>query len=218
MYLEELSDKIWATKNARFIASQRMHRNKISSVAAVSMLSASIIAINLFTFLPNKNGETDFSTYITLSTIILSVFALVISALINQLDYADRERSFHSCGIDLDTLNQNIKIIIEEANDNPEIEIEKSTIIDFLTDYQKILKLYNLNHTTFDYHYSRYLDERKKYQFNWNECLSSTNVRYYLRSIKFFFRWNIWDIYMLYWLIAVIPIVGITILFIHMIG
>ena len=75
MYLEKLSDKIWATKNARFTASRRMHRNKISSAAATSMLSASIIAINLLVFLPNKSSDNKFSVYVTLSTIILSVFA-----------------------------------------------------------------------------------------------------------------------------------------------
>lgn len=207
MYLEELSDKIWATKNARFTASRRMHRNKISSVAAVSMLSASIIAINLFAFLPNKNCDTNFSTYITLSTIVLSVFTLVISALINQLDYANRENNFHRCGIDLDMLNQQIKISIAESQIKP--EIEKETNDQFLSKYKNILTQYNLNHTPFDDQYSRYIVERKKYVFIWKECLHYKNLRYYLRSIKYFVRWNIWDVYILYWMIAIIPIVGI---------
>ena len=208
MYLNELSDKIWATKNARFTASRRMHRNKISSVAAVSMLSASIIAINLFAFLPNKNCNTDFSTYITLFTIVLSVFALVISTLINQLDYANRENNFHKCGIDLDILNQQIKIYITESQ--IKTDIEKETNNKILLEYKSILTQYNLNHTPFDDQYSKYLVEREKHVLIWKECLSCKNLIYYLRSIKYFVRWNIWDIYLLYWLIAIMPIVGIV--------
>lgn len=211
MFLQELSDKIWATKGARFEASKRMRRNRIASNAAMYLLSASIIAINLLAFLPKFQSNNDFITCLTLFTVVLSIFCLVITAIINSLNYSNREEQHHKCGLELDRLNSQIKLFIEkneQANDEEHCK-------NFIEEYNRILSNYQLNHTHFDWLYNKYLDERENREWIWKDCLSLRNIRYYLQSAKFFIRWNIWDVYIIYWLIALLPIIGILYLVIR---
>lgn len=202
MFLEKLSDKVWATKGARFEASKRMRRNRIASNAATYFLSSCIIAINLLAFLPEFASNKD---DITLFTIILSIFCLVIMAIINSLNYSDREEQYHKCGLELEKLNSQIQLFIE--NNNKEQYKERCEL--FVEKYDEILSRYQLNHTHFDWVYNKYLDEREKRKWILKGCLSLENIRYYIQSIKYFIRWNIWDIYMVYCLIAIIPVIGI---------
>ena len=145
-FLENLSDKIWYTEKARFVASRRMKRNRVSSNVALSMISLQIIAINLLVFLPSIE---QYSTRITILTIILSGFILVLSLLISLLQYERKEMNYHQCGLELDHLNQSIKLL--ESFDEP---IDQKKRQEFLDEYARILAKYNQNHTTFDYLYA----------------------------------------------------------------
>lgn len=193
MYLQELSDKVWATKNSRFIASKRMNRSRKSSMISVALLSASIIAANMLVFF---NQGKVCSTTITVVTVILSTFSLVMSLLITLLRYEYREDNYHQCGLELENLNQRIKLKISElirANGGVEdIESPMDENEKFLSEYNDILKKYNLNHTDFDYKYSKWIA-------NDNENCKFNTACYWL-------RWNVFDVYMIYWLIALIPL------------
>ena len=201
MYLEKLSDKVWKTKNARFIASKRMKRSHNSSTVSVALLSASIIAVNMLAFL--KVSE-DAKTIITIVTIILSTFALVMSLLITHLRYEYRENNYHQCGIELDRLNQHLKIRISELcvdnNNVDEIVSPNEDNLKYLDEYNTILNKYNLNHTDFDYNYSSIKAESNKDHKWW-------------KLFYYWLRWNIFDINTLYWLLAIIPIWGVLIAF-----
>ena len=107
MYLQDLSGKIWKTKNARFKAAQRMRRSRISSTASVALLSASVIAVNMLAFLNISDND---KTIITIVTVVLSTFALVMSLLIALLRYEYREDNYQQCGRELENLNQRLKI------------------------------------------------------------------------------------------------------------
>ena len=201
MYLQKLSDKVWATKNARFCASRRMWRNRKSSTVAVALLSASIIAVNMLVFFDSFKVC---SVVITVVTVILSTFSLVMSLLIAMLRYEYREDNYHQCGIELENLNQRIKLRIVELtrrNENdgdvesPEDENEK-----FLREYTDIQKKYNQNHTEFDYKYS--------------ELMNGTNHKHKCcLQVLYWLRWNILDVYMLYWLIALVPVAALILSF-----
>ena len=199
MYLQELSDKIWRTKNARFIASKRMKRRHNSSTVSVALLSVSIIAVNMLAFL--NISEID-KTVINIVTVVLSTFALVMSLLINHLRYEYREDNYHRCGIELDHLNQRLKIRISELcvgnNNVNEIVSPNDDNLKYLDEYNAILSKYNLNHTEFDYKYSLIKNESKKDYTK-------------LPIIYYWVRWNIFDISVLYWFIDIIPIIGVII-------
>ena len=196
MYLNELSEKVWMTKNARFCAAKRMCRNRISSTASVSLLSASVIAINMLAFL---NIGTREKTIITIVTVILSTFALVMSLLISILRYEYRENNYHQCGLDLEHLNQQLKIKILELSSQG-MESSEEDNKKYLEDYDAILRKYNLNHTDFDFQYSKFkaIDIREKSL---------------LKNICYWIKWNFLDVSMLYWLIAFIPIIVIILAF-----
>lgn len=202
MYLKELSDKIWKTKNARFIAAKRMKRSRNSSTVSVALLSASIIAVNMLAFL--NISEFD-KTIITIVTVVLSTFALVMSLLISHLRYEHREDNYHQCGIELDHLNQLLTIRINELctgnNNANEIESSNEDNLKYLNEYNAILSKYNLNHTDFDYNCSLIKAESDK-------------EHDLLQLIYYWVRWNILDVSVLYWLLAIIPVIGVVIAFV----
>ena len=176
-------NKIWATKNARFTASRRMKRNKVSSNVAMSMLSFQIIAINLLTFL---SSFKEYEQRITIITIILSGFTLVLSLLISLLQYEKRETNYHQCGIELDYLNQDIQLAM--SREEPLSFKDKET---YIQKYFNIIEKYNLNHTTFDYMYAA-----DKYNVN-----------------ERFLRWYVFDINTFYWaLVIVVPLVSLFVI------
>ncbi len=201
MYLERLSDKVWQTRNARFTASRRMKRSRIASTAAVALLSASVIGINLLGYLPNVS--TEMQNNITIGTIILSTFVLVMSLLITHLRYEWREDHYHRCAMELEHLNQEIQIKIDELraghDRREEIVSAREDNIRFLEEYTLITNKYNLNHTTFDHRYGRLDDNKQNIPCFDVICLQ---LRYY-----------VFDVYLLYWLVSIASLIPIACLF-----
>lgn len=201
MYLQRLSDKIWLTRNARFNAAKRMKRNHISSTAAVALLSASIIAVNLLAFVSGVSESE--KIFITIASVVLSTFALVMSLLVAFLRYEWRESNYHQCGQELENLNQRICIRIEELTSKVDNKdgVVSPTVDDlrFLESYTSILKKYNLNHTRFDYDYGSLSDSSKQ----------KSDITKFLLNMRMF----VFDVYIFYWLIALVPMVTILVLF-----
>lgn len=198
-FIDSLSDKIWKTKNARFTAYKRMKRSNVSSVIATAMASADIILINMLCYMKNGDDTIANTDNVTAFSIMLSVLALVLSLVVSLLHYQDRCSNYHCCGIELDALNQQIKLRKEhELTHSAPITMEE--IQKFLAEYRNILQKYNLNHTTFDYDYAKYLvgedDEDKKNRLN---------------LAVMWIRWNIFDVNFLYWVIALVPLAVIMV-------
>ena len=91
-YLKDFSDVVYKTMAARFTAYRRMKRNRNASKVAESFFSASIIAISLIAL---QNHEERLSDLISIVTIILSTFLLVMSLLFSGLDYEKRMDNYH---------------------------------------------------------------------------------------------------------------------------
>ena len=184
-YIEKLADRVFKTKDARFIASHRMARSKIASKVAEALLSASIISVSLIS-LQVDNVET--SKAISALTIILSTFLLVLSLLFSFLDYPKRFEKYNDCGLELNRLYHRIECAIPQ-------EMTLTEVKTFSEEYESILNKYNQNHTTFDFEYSLL--------FNKNETCG------WARKMFLLMRYYIFDVYILYWLIAILPIIGI---------
>lgn len=198
MYLQELSDKVWRTKNARFLAYHRMHRCYVSSTVCVAMLTVTIISVNMLAFF---NVDDTQKTLISIVTVILSVFALAVSLLIAFMRYEYREENYHQCGIELDTFNQRLKIRINELQENSNADGIASSIEEntrFLEDYYAILKKYDQNHAEIDYLYSSLKSDQDSKRNFW-------------LLLWYWIRYYIWDISVVYWIIAFVPFIIIMI-------
>lgn len=201
MFINELSNRIWRTTIARFTASRRMHHSHVASTLSVAVLSATVIGINVLVFLPSFENE---GKLITVATIILSLFALVMSLLVALMRYEAKETNYHECGMELSVLNKQIKIFIEDnfdaqGNLKEGKEILKDDNEQFLQAYDNILRKYNLNHTEFDYQYSQ-LEYPQDFPKSGSEI------------VKLKFRWHIWNVYLLYYLIAFVPFILMLVL------
>lgn len=187
-YLKDFSDVVYKTMTARFTAYRRMKRNRNASKVAESFFSASIIAISLIAL---QNHEEHLSDLISIVTIILTTFLLVMSLLFSGLDYEKRMDNYHDCGNELDKLYRDMKLILSYGEEFSSDEMKAKTE-DFQAKYFDILHKYNLNHTSFDYEYTAVmLDEQKDF----------------VSRLVMKFRYYVWDMYFLYWVIALLPVV-----------
>lgn len=187
-YLKDFSDVVYKTMTALFTAYRRMKRNRNASKVAESFFSASIIAISLIAL---QNHEEHLSDLISIVTIILSTFLLVMSLLFSGLDYEKRMDNYHDCGNELDKLYRDMKLILSYGEEISSDEMKAKTE-DFQAKYFDILHKYNLNHTSFDYEYTAVmLDEQKDF----------------VSRLVMKFRYYVWDMYFLYWVIALLPVV-----------
>lgn len=187
-YLKAFSDVVYKTMTARFTAYRRMKRNRDASKVAESFFSASIIAISMIALLKN---DIDASATISIFTIILSTFLLVMSLLFSGLGYEKRMDNYHDCGNELDKLYRDIKLTLSYGKSLTNDEV-KAKAEDYQAKYFEILHKYNLNHTSFDYEYTAVMRNGKK-----------NSIDYLVMK----FRYYVWDVYFLYWIIALLPVV-----------
>ena len=206
-FLESLSNKIWATKNARFTAYKRMKRCNVSSVVATAMASADIILVNLLCYMKKGDSPLLDVENTTAFSIMLSVLVLVLSLIVTLLNYSGKRDTYHNCGIELDELNQKIKLRKEEKKEGKDVTNDEEQI--FLENYGKVLQKYCLNHTTFDYEYGIFLDKRNRRGSDSNERDFWVTMLKLWRQIKMWVRWNVFDVNFLYWLIATVPLLAI---------
>lgn len=189
MYLEEFSNTVYKTMCARFTAFRRVKRNRDASKVAETLFSASIIGISLIALMSNN---LEVSKNISVFTIILSTFLLSLSLLLSGLSYDKRMDNYHACGNELNRLYRNmhhdVKTLIEEE--------QKKKESDYIDQYFNILNKYNQNHTSFDYEYAMSL---------FSDSTMGTVSRLWLKK-----RYYILDMYLVYWLIAIVPIVWIA--------
>lgn len=185
--LESLGNTIYKTMSARFTASRRMKRSRDASKVCEAMFSASIIAISLIAL---QKPETKVANMISAFTIILSTFLLVLSLLFSSLNYDKRMENYHACG---NELNRLYRLIKHDGSVLPKEEQEKKEIV-YINKYEEILSKYNLNQTSFDYQYA---------------MLGSTEI-HPLKWLWFQCRYYVFDVYLLYWIIAIAPTVGVV--------
>ncbi len=151
--LENMATRCWRTSAARFEASRRMQRCHNASTLCVAMLSLEIIVINLLVFIPSLHLD---DKPITITTVCLSAFVLVLSLIISQLKYDSKAKEYHRCAMELANLERKIKIYISMGK--PETY---ETMMNFNGQYANILKDSDLNHSTTDYDWAIYKNERK---------------------------------------------------------
>ena len=144
--LDNISTRCWRTARARFDASRRMRRCSNASSLCVAMLSLEIIVINLLIYIPSLNLDTNL---VTILTVCLSAFVLVLSLIISQLKYDRKEEEYHQCGILLAALEKRVNIFAASKSEYTHDEVKE-----FNDEYQKILRESNLNHAEIDWEHA----------------------------------------------------------------
>lgn len=189
MYLEEFSNTVYKTMCARFTAFRRVKRNRDASKVAETLFSASIIGISLIALMGNN---LEMSKNISVFTIILSTFLLSLSLLLSGLSYDKRMDNYHACGNELSRLYRNMHHDVKTLTE----EEQKRKESDYIDQYFNILNKYNQNHTSFDYEYAMSL---------FSDSTMGIVSRLWLKI-----RYYILDMYLVYWLIAIVPVVWIA--------
>lgn len=189
MYLEEFSNTVYKTMCARFTAFRRVKRNRDASKVAETLFSASIIGISLIALMSNK---LEVSRNISVFTIILSTFLLSLSLLLSGFSYDKRMDNYHACGNELNRLYRNMHHDVKTLTE----EEQKRKESDYIDQYFNILNKYNQNHTSFDYEYAMSL---------FSDSTMGIVSRLWLKI-----RYYILDMYLVYWLIAIVPVVWIA--------
>lgn len=189
--LNALYSRAMKTRDARFEASRRMERCDRFSVSCIAFLSLEIIAINIF----QLTGTSDFDKYISAATIFLSVFALVLSLIVNQAQYALKAARYSTCALSIDELCYEINRLLK--SDKP-ITIDEVALLE--SKYTSIRKESNLNHEQCDYRWAvrNSEDTKKDYDFG------SNPIRYYTHLITLWISHWILSTYFIYLLLTVI--------------
>ena len=152
--LQNMAQRCRRTAAARFEASRRMQRCHNASTLCVAMLSLEIIVINLLVFIPTLNLD---DKPITVMTVCLSAFVLVLSLLISQLKYDAKAAEYHRCALELSNLEKKINIYI--SKDKPETY---EMLMNFNGQYAQIIKNSSLNHSTTDFDWAMIKEEKKR--------------------------------------------------------
>ncbi len=149
-----MAQRCWRTAAARFEASRRMQRCHNASTLCVAMLSLEIIVINLLVFIPSLKLD---DKPITVLTVCLSAFVLVLSLIISQLKYDAKAAEYHRCALELANLEKKIRIYT--SKDKPETY---EVLMNFNSQYAQIIKNSSLNHSTTDFDWATIKEEKKK--------------------------------------------------------
>lgn len=154
--LESLYNRTMNTRDARFEAARRMARCDRYSVACLAFLSLEIIAINILQLVITNHDEA-FDSCISAATIILSVFALVLSLMVNQAQYSIKRSVYTNCALSLDELAYDVNRLL-----NAGTEITTEDVAKFEKEYIDIRKYANLNHDTSDHDWAQRNSEKVK--------------------------------------------------------
>lgn len=150
----------------------------MSSTFALSILSAAIICVNIWQLADSASNTTG----ITAITIMMSICVLVISLLVNQANYGEREIKFHQCAQALNTLYDKASILLTERDLD-----DKDKMQAIIEEYNQIIEGCDLNHSVIDYKLARayYSNENaieRWCKINWN-LLQSASTIYWLIGV-----------------------------------
>lgn len=186
--------KLWETKGSRFIASKRYERIDRFSSITIYIITAYILCVNLLILIPIRPKFLS-NDNLSFFSICASIIILVISVYIPSRKYSIIAEKFHSCARDINVLYDKVCLLkVNVAN------VKESKISDLITEYNNILKSYDINHSKLDY--SIFKCE------NSNDDIFKISVFYKLRIYSL----NFINYYLIYLCAIILPLVILLIL------
>lgn len=138
-----LDKRIWKTKHARYLASNRLKKRNIWSQYTISILSVYVLALSIA---PKYSYFTDISPdKINFINIILSICIIVVSLLEANNGYQLQSERLFNCANELNGLLQQLKSGRDFSDD---ISKDIQTVS---KQYEAILHKYGENHTSYDF-------------------------------------------------------------------
>lgn len=201
--LVALYERAMKTRDARFEAARRMDRCNSYSIACIAFLSLEIIAINIFQLV---GTDDSWDKYVSATTIFLSVFALVLSMIVNQAQYSLKCSQYRLCALSLDELCYAIN---RELKSNQ--SITKEIVARYESDYISIRKESNLNHRQCDYRWASRSTEFIKNALGFK----NNPINYYAYRVKLWWSHYIFSTYFIYLLITLIGAFFVIIFMAH---
>lgn len=192
---DELYDRIWKTKSARFNAYHRLKKKKIMSSYTLSLLSVYVIILKLLEpFKIIQNAET--LETVNFLSICVSILLLVFVLIENSMEYNLKAEKFHNCSKSLARLFKDLEIIKESKSD-----YEKTNGIKKITEkYDNIIDLYD-NHDPIDFELHRVNNNLKDY---------NDRKKWFIRNTYHYFNNLIY--YLAIYLVPIILVLTIIIL------
>lgn len=189
-FIDELHDKIFKTKGARFNAYERLKKKNRLSFYTRTLLTSYLIIVNLLNaFNPFQFNIN--SKIVSFYLISLSIILLIFIILESVMEYNLKAEKFHDCAKKLSRLFNKLQYMMDEEN------LSKKKVEDITNDYMDIIDRYD-NHLPIDY-----LMHKTKHKNDYN-IDKTTNW-----WIKIKFNYLIHYHYYLFMLIP--PIIGIII-------
>ena len=152
MYLDkdfsvELNFKLWTTKGARFVASQRLKTKSKLSSYCMGFLSSYMIIIGLLSVFKFEKFLWITDQQLAFSTTAISVIMLVFSQAESASEYGLKSEKFHSCALEISELYNKLRYL--KTNQATEADINRLSQ-ELSIDYGNILKRYE-NHESIDF-------------------------------------------------------------------
>lgn len=181
-YSRELNYKLWSTKGARFIASQRLSTLDKLSVVSVSFMSIYLIIFNIADRLIFSNCEGYKSDVFFILNIFMSIVILCLTLIISKEEYSKRSERHHQCGLEIGKLYKALRIAKTMGQD----DTLKEAVEDIDERYQHVLEKYE-NHTPIDRY--KFLANSRHYEDNKTTATETVAYRsfYILRVYVFHF-------------------------------
>lgn len=195
--LKALYERVMKTRNARFEASRRMARCDRFSNGCIAFLSLEIITINIFQMVSDTSINTLSSiNFVGAATVILSVFALVLSLIVNQAQYSVKNHIYTQCALTLDALAYDLNRVLKSGQ-----TIDDKLVEHFNKKYMSIRMESNLNHEECDHQWATRKSDTVKEEFDYE----TNPVSYNLFRIKLW--WSHW-IFSTYFMYLTITLLG----------
>lgn len=186
--------KLWETKGSRFIAAKRYDRLDRYSTISIHIISAYILCVNLMVLIPNRPSILS-NDNLNFFSICASIILLVVSLHIPSRRYNEISHKFHSCAREINILYDKVCF----WKNNPNL-VTQNEILQLISDYNQILKNYDLNHSKLDFQIFKIENHSEYYK-----------VYPYLRSLKIY-SLNFFTYYSLYFFALLLPILVFIIL------
>ncbi len=215
-YLHKINDRVWKTKDSRWNAVRRLKNQSQMSVFSISLLSIFGIAVPIMQIFIDSSEchSRNIDNRYTLTSILLSIFILVISILEGAKNHQVKAEILKNNAMGISSLSKEIDFLVNCKFKQANSEKEKQEIIiqveQFYRDYDKLLKLCSENHKTEDY----LLFQAQNYKYYFENNKSEKYKNHIKNTLKFiYYQWIlIWLRIKYYWLyfmlfITITPII-----------
>jgi hypothetical protein len=154
-------NQMWKTKGARFNACRRLKQTYKISNLAISLFSSFVILISLIALLPSSFGLNLNVTNISLLSLLMSMFILLLSLLENGKQYEIKSERLFNNANEITRIYDKFRFILEVKREKSGAKIES-----LISEYHFALDKCQENHEPVDYEMFE-MEHPEVYRLTW---------------------------------------------------